>query len=78
MAKWMIAMTSVSLAAIDSGVNSVILTAPPNSLKNSGTSALPCLTPYQGAADDSAADAQSTSSVSWSTMKPTSPRPNAS
>src|ERR1700733_986300 len=70
-------MTSVSLDPNASGVNSVICSASPRVLKKAGTSSLP-RTPCQGAMSLSGQDAQSTSSVSWSRMNWTSPRPNAS
>src|SRR6202012_2256429 len=67
--------TSVSLAAMETGVNSSTSMVEPNSAKNAATPSLPCLTPYHGAAAPAASAAQSTSSVTASRMAATSPRP---
>ena len=76
--KRMTAMTSVSLAANASGVNSVTSSVSPIAAKKPGSSSFPRRTPCQGAIVLAGSDAQSTSSVTTSRIAETSPWPNAS
>src|SRR5262249_29880520 len=70
--------TSVSLAAIETGVNSSTSMVEPKSAKNCPTASLPWRTPYHGAAFPAASAAQSTSSGTAARMAAQSPRPKAS